>query len=87
MARRAAATKGNANLLQLQQLQLQFNPSGELKAGHSPKTFRISDCADNWYGHVFKCENSNAVVFLGMITGMAVLSGYDSSISKNIRTA
>jgi hypothetical protein len=46
--RRVAAEKGNATLHQLQQLQLQFSPSGELKAVHSAKDFRISDCSDNW---------------------------------------
>ena len=47
-SRRAAAEKGSAILHQMQQLQLQFNPSGELKAVHSDKEFRISECADNW---------------------------------------
>jgi structural maintenance of chromosomes protein 5 len=46
--RRVAAEKGTANLKHLQQLQLKFNPNGELKAVSSPKVFRLSDCADVW---------------------------------------
>ena len=45
---RAAAEKGTVNLRQMQQLQLQFNPAGELKAAHSPKVFKISEIADEW---------------------------------------
>lgn len=46
--RRESALKGHATLQQMQQLQLQFSPSGELKAGHSAKDFRVSECPDNW---------------------------------------
>lgn len=46
--RRAAAEKGHVNLEKLQQLQLQFNPSGELKASHCPKAFKVSECVDDW---------------------------------------
>jgi len=46
--RRAAAEKGNTTLNQMQQLQLQFNPGGELKAVHSAKDFRVSECSDSW---------------------------------------
>lgn len=45
---RAAAEKGNATLHQMQQLQIQYEPGGELKAGFSSKDFKISECADNW---------------------------------------
>lgn len=46
--RRAAAEKGSATLHQLQQLQLQYGTGGELKAVHSGKEFKISECSDNW---------------------------------------
>ena len=46
--KRLAAERGTTNLQQLQQLQLQVNPSGELKAVSPTKDFSISECADDW---------------------------------------
>lgn len=46
--KRVAAERSNNSLNQLQQLQLQFAPNGEVKALQPPKTFSISDCSDDW---------------------------------------
>ena len=46
--KRMAAERGTANLQHVQQLQLQFNPSGELKAVPATKLFSITECADDW---------------------------------------
>lgn len=46
--KRAAAQRGSANLQNMQQMQLQFNPTGELKAVSTVKDFSISECADDW---------------------------------------
>jgi len=45
--KRMAAERGTNNLQQLQQLQLQFDPSGELKAVSATKDFSITECADD----------------------------------------
>lgn len=47
-SKRLAAERGSSNLQHLQQLQLQFDPSGELKAVCAAKAFSIKDCADEW---------------------------------------
>lgn len=47
-SRRAAAEKGVETLRSMQQLTLQFAPDGKLKAGHSPKAFKVSELVDDW---------------------------------------
>ena len=47
-SRRAAAEKGTESLRSMRQSTIQFNPNGTLQAGHSPKSFKVSELIDDW---------------------------------------